>query len=349
MPALALDALLEQFLLPRDDDHRKVVRGKNRTITEATLLELVNVLTDEREYSRRSMIDLIDLFFLFFRSFVPSAVVLDMFIKRYKECPPEGISELDLIMWHVHHRMAKIHVARLLVLWLELHWRDDADGHLVKDINQFQIGTLCKDPDIPIQWAKKAGNYLFDRLSTPTGPLGRWLHLEMAKTEKAAETYPPTGFEVTQLPQWAKLCPFNPTTVIRITDFRQTGGRTELSRLLTVIESEFFHSFLPEDLIRFKDEVLQRKLHAWTKFSNGLTLWVVASILDQKDASDRAAMVYFFISLACVSVLIFILHITIADTRSFRNAEEYVISALRLLSTSRCNLLASRVCMKRRT
>lgn len=295
-----LGALLVRFLDRKGEEPGRIERSRDQTVNAATLPELINVLTDEREYFGHYMTDLADSFFLFFRSFASPALVMNLFIKRYNESVPTGLSELQLTVWYVHHRLVKIHIVRLLDLWLEYHWKEDTDSALVDVISKFQFGTLCKDKDIPVECTMQIAQHLTDCSTGHNGRYGRWLQSEVTRTEKAAEPWLPTKFQ-RQLDAWAKLQPFNPFVVIRINAFCQKDGSTELARLLTCIESNFFHSFLPEDLIKFDHGELQQKLRAWTDFSNSLTIWTIKCILDQTDVTARASMVELFTSVAFVS------------------------------------------------
>lgn len=297
-----LGDLVGRFFQGSDDPKRKIRRGEDQKITHATLPELVNVLTDEREYYGRNMLELTDSFFLFFRLFAPPRSLLDMLIKRFNECPPKGAHGLELVMWNVHHRMAKIRIAKLLLLWLKVYWKEETEGDLVGHISMFVVGTICKDTDIPTSQARELNDHAFARSTRPIAPGGRWFHREKLKTQKERDSYPPTEFEINQIRRWEKLQPFKPSDVINFSTFFEKRGYQELARVLTVTESQFFHSFQPEDLIMFDDKNLQTKLSNWRIFSLGLMLWVAKCILGEtdKDVMYRAKAYALFAAVARV-------------------------------------------------
>ncbi|KAI0947250.1 hypothetical protein AcV7_009720 [Taiwanofungus camphoratus] len=290
---------LTRLNLPsRCEDDTDVVRGKDGIVAAATLPELVRILTDQREVLEHDMTDLVDAFFLFFRSFVSPSILFDMLVDRFGEQPPVALTEEQVPVWRLYHRFGKIHVAKLLAVWLESHWKDETDKDVLDRMIKFTYSTIAKDSDLPPDTAKLVANGLLDCSSGSTGHYGRWLEKEVKKTEEAGKRYPETVFH-TRLKHLETLRS-DDLSMVDIGYFRKDGGAEELARQLTVIEAELFHAFLPEELIHFDDPAFQTKLEKWKTFSNALSLWVPSSILDHHDIAFRAELIEMFISLAMI-------------------------------------------------
>ncbi|KAH9933260.1 ras guanine nucleotide exchange factor domain-containing protein [Amylocystis lapponica] len=330
------------------ENENEVIRGKDGSITAATLPALVRIFTDQREVLVNDLTDTIDAFFLFFRSFVPSAAFYDMLVARYSERPPPNLSEEESSAWRLYHRLAKMHVAKLLSLWLESHWRHDTDGDILDKIVSFTYGTMAKDKDVPPETSKLVACNLFDRSAGRVSHYGQWLEREAKRGEDEVEAPSPTVF-APRLQHLETLRP-DELSVVDVGYFRKPGGAAELARQLTIIEGEFFHAFFPEDLIRFSDPELQKKLEAWKTFSNALTLWVPNCILDHQEAKFRAELVELFIDVADVcmnmrnysSALAIMLGLQSSSVTRLRYTEEAVGSHYRDLRSQLADFFDSR-------
>ncbi|KZT09138.1 ras GEF [Laetiporus sulphureus 93-53] len=289
---------LTQLSLPSGVSYTtELKRAPDGTIIAATLPELIRILTDQHEILSTDRPDLLDAFFLFFRSFAPPAIFMDMLVERYNQSAPAGLDEVQLHAWRLYQRFAKINIAKLLCLWLENYWKESADSGMLNRIIQFTFGTLTKDTDLPEDTAKLVASSLCECASgRRSSEYGLWLAKEIKQTEAAAIIYKPTEFQP-RLEQLKMLRP-DQLSMVDIGFFRKPGGAEELARQLTVIESELFHSFLPEDLIHFGDPKFRRNLDRWKAFSNALSLWVTSCILDHREAVVRAQLIELFTSVA---------------------------------------------------
>lgn len=293
--------LAEPNLPTVEEEEAGVIRHMDGTITAATLEQMVRLLTDQREILAQDMTGLMDSFFLFFRSFAPPASLLERLVSRFNEQAPVGLNEEQHHVWGLFHRFAKIYVAKLLYFWVERYWKDETDNDILDDIIRFTFGTMAKDRDLPPETVKLVASGLCECSSGRIGKYGYWLEKEMKQADEAAEVYADTVFQ----PRLQRLetLRHDDLGMIDIGYFRSSGGAEELARQFTVIESELFHTFVPEELIHFGDAKFRRKIEDWKVFTNALTLWVSTCILDHQDVALRAQIIQLFLFVATASTV----------------------------------------------
>ncbi|PCH40024.1 ras GEF [Wolfiporia cocos MD-104 SS10] len=279
----------------RKEDDSQITRRDGKVIA-ATLPALVRHLTDP--LFSEDIADTLDSFFLFFRSFTPPTELLRMLRARFNEKPPEDLLESQIGTWRLCQRYTKITVAKLLALWAETYWKEETDRCVFSSISDFAYETIAQDPDLPVDTAKIVAAGLCACSSSRTRQYGQWLTSEIKATEEAADTYGATPFQE-RVNHLAKLRE-SEIFLIDIAYFCKPGGADEIARQLTVIESEFFHSFLPEDLIHYSDPSLRNKLTKWKAFSQSLTVWVANCIVGHHDLNTRVMVTEFFITIAAI-------------------------------------------------
>lgn len=280
------------------EDELDVIVNLDGSITAATLKQIVRILTDRREVLVRDVTELTDLFFMFFRKFTPPKGLFKLLVERYNEQAPKELDASLLPLWRLHAQFSKIQVAKLLYLWCSNYWKGATDQAVVKSMTDFIFGTLAKDKDLPLDTAKRVSNALLECCCGRADiSHSRWLAREVKLTQQAAAHYEPTAF-AQQLNGGMMKHDSLDFNLLDIAVFWADGGFEELARQLTVSESDYFHAFLPQDLIEFRDASLQHKLNRWRSFTNAISLWVTKTVVEQRKITYRARVVKLFVQTA---------------------------------------------------
>ncbi|KAL6304365.1 ras guanine nucleotide exchange factor domain-containing protein [Sparassis latifolia] len=308
-----------------------VVRNADGSISLATFSELIHMATDQREFLKGYLADLVDVLFLYFRSFATPEKFFEMLLERYHGKAPSALGQEDLPRWNQDHNFSKVQVTSLIYMWLKFYWKPTTDECVRQRIIEFSHDSIASDTDIPLQLVKLVTSTICECSPGRTGHEGgRWLEKEITRTETAAGTFPPTDFQARL--QYLETFGTDDTSLVNARYFLGTGGAEEIARHLTILESELFHTFVPEDLINFADRGLQSKLVAWRKFSDALSLWVRDCILEHSGAADRARLLEMFVTIA-------------QDCKTMRNfsSAQIIVVALRSSCISRLQQTAKAV------
>ncbi|OCH89902.1 ras GEF [Obba rivulosa] len=292
-----LSDLLADLPKPAEEE-TEVKRGQNGSLVSATLSQLVRILTDEREIARDDLTDLVDTFFLFFRSFCKSpATLFDLLIQRYYLDVPSDLPKAQSEAWWVGQQCTKVHVVNMFSIWLEYYWAPATDDALLKPIQSFMFETVAKDHTLPEDLAQLVATPLWECVGGLQIVHNRWLARVTRSSGEAAAVHGPTGFEERLQAIESMLGP-NEADWIDAGYFRTAGGPEMLARQLTYIETEYFHTRLPEQLVQFSNLETQDTRDLWRAFSNALTLWVAKCIVIHNKVLFRAEIMEMFIATA---------------------------------------------------
>ncbi|OBZ71322.1 Cell division control protein 25 [Grifola frondosa] len=267
-------------------------------IVSATLPVLAHLLTDPQAMFLEPVGDILDIVLLFLPRMTCPANFLALIVGRFRQKPPATIPGEHLQRWAMYQRVVKVHVARLLFMWLMYYWKASGDKKLLEQITHFVTHDMAHD-DLPPSTARFV-NGAAELLKHSTRRQSSWFAQEIKTTETNAVSYGPTKFEsrLTFL-NTVFLRNAQPVLHIEIRYFCNRGGAEEFARELTLMESDFFRRFSP-DQMTFPEEKakIQENFDAWAKFSNALSLLVVKSVLSEQIAKYRGDIICLFTSVA---------------------------------------------------
>ncbi|KAI6044829.1 ras guanine nucleotide exchange factor domain-containing protein [Pisolithus marmoratus] len=141
--------------LPHVEDATEIWKDRNGIVELATLRALVRYMTST---ASRGDVEITDIFFLCFRFFSTPTEAFSAFVDRYDEKPPKGLPSAEASTVSLY---AKMRIAKLLFLWVELHWRPEEDGDVFNPLMQFAFTRLSKD--LPREASSKLVTALHDR------------------------------------------------------------------------------------------------------------------------------------------------------------------------------------------
>lgn len=263
----------------------------------ATLGSIISELTDPLKANIESTCVLFDTFFLFFHEFADPENLLDVLKARFVQKQPHNGNaslqeDFETLHRHVQHRVIK-----LVNLWVRFHWYEARDGSIRHSLYEFLHG-LVRNPD-DCYFSITILELLPLVIQSDTSiTLGRFK--EASDLQDDAVVYAPTGFDNAYNLEHHKTL----LTAVDINFFAVEGGCEELARAFTLIESDYFHSFLPGDITMWCTKKKGSAMEKWDTFTNSLMLWIPTTILNQRDDFYRARSIMFWIQTAVVSAII---------------------------------------------
>lgn len=262
----------------------------NGTMLAATAKAMIRHLTDTFDSQTSDAQVLTDMFFLFFRYFMRSTVLLDLLIARYHEqFPPTIHDPADQRAWTQRHTAVKLHIVRFLALWLGEHYITVLDDDILAPLRAFTHDVVARDADLPPRAAWLVAAHLCDceggrrAQRMPQYPLA--LERMLTRGECARPAYPDSGFA----PAARILGTLDPGAADIRFFARAASGVEELARALTLVESETFHGTMPVELFWHNDTRRPSAMLAEAaKWAGALTLWAAKAVLEHREAKDRA-------------------------------------------------------------
>jgi son of sevenless-like protein len=231
-------------------------------------------------------------FLLTYRSFTSAKELFEMLVKRWSVQPPDGLSQDEYQTWiEKKQKPIQFRVVNILKSWLDTYWMEDMDD----DSRALIINML---------------GFARDFVATTNTPGAAPLISTIEQRLKGAEA--PVKRLVLTLNQ-STPPPILPKNMRKL-KFLDIDA-TEFARQLTIIESKLYGKI---KLVECLNKTWQKKLapgeedpakniKALILHSNQLTNWVAQMILNQNDVKRRVIVIKHFVSIADVSIYIYIL------------------------------------------
>ncbi|KZV81038.1 ras GEF [Exidia glandulosa HHB12029] len=236
-------------------------------VRAATLPALIERLTLHEH--RDAMF--IDTFMLTFKSFATPDEVLDLLIQRFFIQPPDGLSDAQFNLWaEKKQKVVQLRVINILTIMLKDGVLEKEDMHVLARFKEF---------------AKIA----HEELGAAAQPLVNIV--ERARSGSDAKT--PFNYSSPDLPP-------PPQVPKNLKKFKLLDlDPIELARQLTIIEGRlFFRLRLMDCLQRAKEQSSTQNIKEVITTQNGISDWVVESILHPEDPKRRAIVLRHFIQIA---------------------------------------------------
>ncbi|KAI6122470.1 ras guanine nucleotide exchange factor domain-containing protein [Pisolithus croceorrhizus] len=284
-------------ILPHVEDATEIWKDRNGIVELATLRALVRYMTST---ASRSDVEITDIFFLCFRFFSTPTDTFSAFVERYDEKPPKGLTPAEAFTVSLY---AKMRIAKLLFLWVELHWRPEEDGDVFGPLMQFAFTRLSKD--LPKEASSKLVTALHDRACA--GDMGRGMRVErtVAHAESKIRSDP---LICTWEPKDKKAMVRSDFSKVNLLNFNVPGGHSLLALQLTLFLWEKYRVFKPEDAVR---HLMVRKgdstapttevayqVANFMSFEKGLHRWVMDSLASAPTTEARTELIEMFLDVA---------------------------------------------------
>ena len=282
------------------EDVAELWKDQNGLAQLASLKALVRYMTSP---DADGDVEIVDVFFLCFRFFSSPRETFDALVARYDENLPCRSSS----MTRSHSIQVKMRIARLLYLWVDLHWRAE-DAEVLTPLTQFAFSRLAQD--IPRAASSKLISSLRQRACA--GEKSRGLRKE--KTIARAEArYRQDVLSSTWEPREKKAMMRRDFFRVKLGHFHSRGGHAMLALQLTLLLWEKYRAFEPEDAVRYlmtrngddnPTSEVARKVANFMAYERAVHRFVMNSIGTAESVQMRTELVEFFLELATVSFLL---------------------------------------------
>ena len=284
---------------PHPEDAIELWKDRNGLAQLASLKALVRYMASP---DADGDVEIIDVFFLCFRFFSSPKETFDALVARYDESPTSRTPSAT----RSHSMQVKIRIARLLYLWVDLHWRAE-DVEVLSPLTRFAFSRLAQD--IPRQASMKLVALLHQRACAGETSRG----LRMQRTIARAEAkYRQELLSSTWEPREKRFMMKRDFTRVKLEHFHSPGGHAMLALQLTLLLWEKYRAFEPEDAVRYlmtrngddnpKSEVA-RKVANFMAYERAVHRFVMDSIGSAESMQKRTELTEFFLELATVSFL----------------------------------------------
>jgi len=267
-------------------------------VTGASLSAIVRMLTSKEGVTDY---EFTETFFVCFRLFSSPQEVFQRLVARYNEQPSGPLTEAQTRVWKNEAETIQFRVARMLLTWLDLHWRQEKDGEVFMPLINFAFSTLARD--LPADLFMKISEALSRCATSKDCYRGSRIRKRMEMLQKIMklEDEPPTGFSHPRLADPGE------SSDVDVMDFNNRAGREELARQLTLKASELYRLIDPEDAVVFwrdrKNREVGKKVTRVISFEKSVFYWVIHTILLRETPTARAAVIVFWLDVANVSGL----------------------------------------------
>ncbi|KAF8843415.1 ras GEF [Paxillus ammoniavirescens] len=277
------------------EDATELWRDGNGLAQLASLKALVRYMTTKDAVGD---LEIVDVFFLCFRFFSNSKEVFDTFVARYNETPSERLSPSQA---QARSLRVKMRVARLLYLWVELHWRAEEDAEVFDPLTKFAFSPLSQD--IPHEASLKLVNALHDRACDNSQGLRVQKTIALAEAKSRQElicsTWEPREKRFMREGGFSKMT---------LQHFNCPGGVEMLALQLTLLLWEKYCAFEPEDAVRYlmvrkgndstPPSEVARKVATFISYEQALHRFVMDSIGSAESVEKRTELTEFFLDWA---------------------------------------------------
>jgi len=274
---------------PDDINAPYVEYDSDSSVKKANLRGLIGVITSGSAIEHEEFVSMV---LTTFRLFASGLDLADALYLRYTEQRPEWLSRKGKMRfeWSMAQKRMKARVATILHLWLELHWKPEDLGAVVR-LRQL-VGTIEEDCAFHAQSLKMS----LDRIVTDKSYHGRRFRTE-ERYRPTTIPPPPTLFaarsDLTALATW------NPSG-LTIVHFATPEGVVEFARMMTTVESRYYHKLTPESLVHYKSEHTSKLRKELGDFEQRYKAWIVWTIVNPEDPIERAHVIEFWFEVAKV-------------------------------------------------
>ena len=278
--------------LPKPDsndvDAPYVEYNPDGSAKKANLRGLVGVITSGSAIEQEEFVSMV---LTTFRLFASGQNLADALYFRYTEHRPEWLSRKGRIRfeWSMAQKRMKGRVATILHLWLELHWKPEDSGAIVR--LQELVGTIEKDCAFHAQSLRMS----LDRIVRDKDYHGRRFRTE--ERYRPTTTPPPPTFVLGD--DLATLAARDPLGLI-IAYFSNTKGTVEFARMITMVESRYYRKLSPENFVHYKSEQTLKLRKELGDFEQRYKAWIVWTIVTPETPAERARVIKFWIDVARV-------------------------------------------------
>ena len=287
--------------IPHPEDATELWKDRNGLAQLASLKALVRYMTSP---DADIDVEIIDVFFLCFRFFSSPKETFDALIARYDEnlaCRSSSTTRL-------HSMQVKMRIARLLYLWVDLHWRSE-DAEVLTPLTQFAFSRLAQD--ISREASSKLVSSLHQRACDGERSKGHRMEKTIARAEAK---YRQEVLTSTWEPRENKSMMRRDFSKVDLFHFHSPGGHAMLALQLTLLLWEKYRAFEPEDAIRHlmtrngddypqaSDSEIAHKVTNFMAYERAVHRFVMNSIGTAESMEMRAELTEFFLELATVCV-----------------------------------------------
>ncbi|KAL4073254.1 ras guanine nucleotide exchange factor domain-containing protein [Scleroderma yunnanense] len=284
-------------ILPHADDATEIWKDCNGIVELASLKALLRYMTSK---SSNGDADITDVFFLCFRFFSTPMETFRALVARYYEDTPAGLSLADASIASLY---VKMRVAKLLYLWVDLHWRTEEDGDVFTPLTDFAFRLLSQD--LPKQASSRLVNALHDRACAGSDARGLRIERTIAHAESKSRS---EVLSCTWEPKDKRTMIKGDFSKVRLLQFNTPGGHSLLSLQLTLLLWEKYRCFQPEDAVRYlmtrkgEDSILTtevaRQVATFMSYEKALHRWVMNTLASATTIEMRTELIEMFLDIA---------------------------------------------------
>lgn len=280
------------FPWPNPDDAPHVEYHPDGSVKKANLRGLVGVVTSGSAIEHEEFVAMV---LTTFRLFASGQDLADALYLRYTEQRPEWLIRKGKMQfeWSLAQKRMQARVATVLHLWLELHWKPEDSGAIVR--LQQLVGTIEEDCVFHAQSLRMS----LDRVNKDKAHLGR----RFQKGERYKPTLippPPTTFA--RRDDLITLATREPSA-LKITHFATLDGVVEFARMMTMVESRYYRKLSPENFVHYKSEQTRKLRNELGDFEQRYKTWIVWTIVTPEDPVERAHVILFWFEIAKVCTI----------------------------------------------
>lgn len=284
-------------ILPHADDATEIWNDRNGNLELASLKALIRYMTSKASVGDT---EITDVFFLCFRFFSTPIETFRALLARYCEHAPGNLSSADASIASLY---VKMRVAKLLYLWVDLHWRPEEDGDVFTPLTDFAFLQLSKD--LPQEASSKLVNALHDRACADRKARGLRIERTVAHAESKSHAEP---IHCTWEPKDKKAMLKGDFSKVQLLNFNTPGGHSLLAIQITLLLWERYRCFEPEDAVRYlmvrkgEDSALTtevaRQVATFMSYEKALHRWAMDTLASATTAEMRTELVEMFLDIA---------------------------------------------------
>ncbi|KAG6337316.1 hypothetical protein ID866_1778 [Astraeus odoratus] len=279
------------------EDATEIWKDRNGLVELASLKALVRYMTSK---SSQGDVEITDVFFLCFRFFSTPMEIFNAFVARYDEKKPRGLTAADA---SIATLFMKIRVAKLLYLWVDLHWRPEEDNEVFSPLMQFAFSRLSKD--LPKEASAKLVSALHDRACAGDEARGLRVERTVAHAESRARS---EMLFCTWEPKDKKTMLKGDFSKVNLLNFNASGGHSLLALQLTLFLWERYCCFQPEDAVRYlmvrkgddntPTTEVARQVSLFMSYEKALHRWVMDALASATTTEMRTELIEMFLDVA---------------------------------------------------
>jgi hypothetical protein len=258
-------------------------------VKKANLRGLVGVITSGSAIEHEEFVSMV---LTTFRLFASGENLADALYFRYTEQQPEWLKCKGRVRfeWRMAQKRMRARVATVLHLWLELHWKPEDSGAIVR------LQQLVKIMEEDHAFHAQSLRTSLDRIIGEKDYYGR----RFRKEERyKPTTFPPTPTSFAARGDLAALAERNPSG-LTIFQFATPEGIAEFARMITMVESEYYRKLSPENFVHYKSKQTLELRKELGNFEQRYKAWIVWTIVTPEGPAERAQAIKFWFEVAKV-------------------------------------------------